>query len=260
MASTLSPNEERGLANTCGAEAARLIANSVADAGTPGQVPSSGGLLQLGTNTTDALTLVGLVADQASNAVTAHAGGTQALAVALTGQVNRISVCATAADSVKLPPSRAGLDITVINDGAASAQVFGAGTDTINSVATATGVAQAAGTIVTYRCTAAGNWRSNAPTGVSGVGAAYKIARGVTALDGSNPTPVTTGLSTVVAAIVSLEGTAAPGLGTSTLTVDSTNYSTGALSVYAWKPTSISNPTLIASTGTENFEWIAIGT
>lgn len=95
---------------------------------------------------------------------------------------------------------------------------------------------------------------------VVGVAAGYKIARGTTALDGSNPTPVTTGLTTVVAAVVTLEGNAAPGLNTTTLTIDPANYATGALSVYAWKPTSVSNPTLIASTGTENFEWVAIGT
>ncbi len=93
-----------------------------------------------------------------------------------------------------------------------------------------------------------------------GVAAGYKIARGVTALDGSNPTPVATGLATVVAATVSLEGTAAPGVGTSVLTIASTDYATGALAVYAWKVTSSADTTLIASTGTENFEWIAVGT
>lgn len=93
-----------------------------------------------------------------------------------------------------------------------------------------------------------------------GVAAGYKVARGVTALDGSNPTPVTTGLATVVAAVAMLEGTAAPGVGTSILTIASTNYATGALAVYAWKVTATGDCTLIASTGTENFEWVAIGT
>lgn len=96
--------------------------------------------------------------------------------------------------------------------------------------------------------------------GVAGVAAGYKVARGVTALDGSNPTPVVTGLATVVAATVSLEGTAAPGVGTSVLTIASTDYATGSLAVYAWKVTATGDCTLIASTGTENFEWIAVGT
>lgn len=97
-------------------------------------------------------------------------------------------------------------------------------------------------------------------TAPAAVAAGYKIARGTTALDGSNPTPVTTGLSTVVAATVSLEGSSAPGVGTSVLTVATTNYATGALAVYAWKVTGTGDATLIASTGTETFEWIAIGT
>lgn len=101
----------------------------------------------------------------------------------------------------------------------------------------------------------------NAPTyAVGGVAAGYAIARGVTALDGSNPTPVTTGLTTVVSMVVSLESASAPGVGTSILTVDETNYATGAGAVYAWKVTGAGDTTLIASTGTENFQWIAVGT
>lgn len=100
----------------------------------------------------------------------------------------------------------------------------------------------------------------NVTTGaVSGVAAGYKLARGETALDGSNPTPVATGLTTIVAAVVTLKGTAAPGVGTSVLTVDFTG-TDGTLNVYAWKPTSNADPTLIASTGTETFEWVVIGT
>ena len=93
--------------------------------------------------------------------VTAAAGGTKAAALALTaGNVN-ISVCATAADSVLLPLAQAGLVMNISNSGAASAQVFGAGTDTINDVATGTGVAQANGKSAVYFCTAsapAGKW------------------------------------------------------------------------------------------------------
>jgi hypothetical protein len=94
-----------------------------------------------------------------------------------------------------------------------------------------------------------------APT--AGVAAGYLVARGETALDGSNPTPVVTGLSTVTGFSATLKGSAAPGVGTTTLTYTS---SAGTVSVYAWKPTSNSDPTLIASTGTETFGWTAIGT
>lgn len=99
-----------------------------------------------------------------------------------------------------------------------------------------------------------------AGSAVLGVAAGYKIARGVGALDGTNPTPITTGLATIVAATVCLDGTAAPGVGTCCLTVASTNFSTGILNVYGWKPTGSGDCTLIASTGTDAFEWIAVGT
>lgn len=92
---------------------------------------------------------------------------------------------------------------------------------------------------------------------VAGVAAGYKIARGETALDGSNPTAVATGLSTIVGAAVALKGTTAPGVNTSVVTYGS---SSGTLNLYAWKPTSNSDPTLIASTGTETVGWVAVGT
>lgn len=85
--------------------------------------------------------------------ITARAGGGQASATLLTGQTNSVDTVATAADSVKLPvPSFIGQEIRLLNnDSADSMQVFGSGTDTINGVATATGVAQAAGKFAIYQ-------------------------------------------------------------------------------------------------------------
>jgi len=96
--------------------------------------------------------------------ITAHAGGGQASAVALTAWYNRIDTVTTAADSVKLPaPSYVSQVIAVMNnDGANSMQVFGSGTDTINGVATATGVAHAAGKLAFYIAESIGtaaSWR-----------------------------------------------------------------------------------------------------
>ncbi len=102
--------------------------------------------------------------------ITAKAGGTKAAAYQLTASLNRISVCATATDSVKLHANPApGSQVTIINDGAQSAQVFGANNDTIDGVVTATGVAQAAAKRVDYYClsvssTGVAAWYSNAGT------------------------------------------------------------------------------------------------
>ena len=92
---------------------------------------------------------------------------------------------------------------------------------------------------------------------VAGAAQGYKIARGETALDGANPTAVATGLTTVVSFVATLKGTSAPGVGTSVLTA---SISGATANVYAWKPTSSGDATLVASTGTESFYWIAVGT
>lgn len=93
----------------------------------------------------------------------------------------------------------------------------------------------------------------------AGVAAGYVIARGETALDGSNPTPVATGLGTVIAFVATLKGTAAPGDSTSVLSANIAG-AAGNVDVYAWKNTGGTDPTLVASTGTESFYWIAVGT
>lgn len=92
--------------------------------------------------------------------VTAHAGGTRALAVPLNGACSLIAVCATSADSVSVPPAMGGQVMWVANGGAASAQIFAAnGTaDTINGVAAATGIALGAGKSITLFSPLQGAW------------------------------------------------------------------------------------------------------
>ncbi len=91
----------------------------------------------------------------------------------------------------------------------------------------------------------------------AGVAAGYKVARVEMALDGGNPTSWATGLTTIISATVTLKGSAAPGVGTSVLTAVINGTS---LDVYAWKVTATGDCTLIASTGTETFYGVAVGT
>lgn len=126
--------------------------------------------------------LTGLFNESAQDSITAHAGGTKAAAFQLTKEMNRISVAATAGDSVLLPASAPGLTIIVENAGAAAVQVYGLGTDTINAVATATGVSQMAGSVVFYTCYAAGAWFANGlGTGYSGSFETASLLSGITA-------------------------------------------------------------------------------
>jgi hypothetical protein len=94
--------------------------------------------------------------------ITAFAGGGQASATQLTAAINEVTVCATNADSVKLPLAVAGIDVFVSNLSGQTLQVIGAGTDTINAVATATGVAVPTLKSAHFVCTSsapAGKWR-----------------------------------------------------------------------------------------------------
>jgi hypothetical protein len=95
-----------------------------------------------------------------ASTVTATAGGTRPPATPLTAAINLIAVCATAGDSVMLPPATGGQLMWISNAGAASAQIFAAAgtTDTINGVAAATGIALAAGKSDVIMSPLAGAW------------------------------------------------------------------------------------------------------
>lgn len=106
----------------------------------------------------------------------------------------------------------------------------------------------------------AGSDRTTAlSTAPAAVAAGYKIARGETALDGSNPTDIASGLTSIVACSASIKATAAPGSGDGTRVI-TYNTSSATLSLYGWAPTSGTDPTLVASSGTETVGWVCIGT
>ncbi len=90
---------------------------------------------------------------------------------------------------------------------------------------------------------------TNAVTGVAG---SYKVARGATAFDGTNPTTVATGLTTVVSCTATLQLTAA--LTTNTAFVTHAAASGANVDFYEWTVAGT------ASTGTETFEWVCVGT
>lgn len=96
---------------------------------------------------------------------------------------------------------------------------------------------------------------------VEGAEAGYKIARGEATLDGTNPTPIVTGLATVVACMVTLKAAATPGDDPVAFSVDYGGaVAAGTVNLYAYK-TDGSDPTLVASTSsTAVVSWIAVGT
>ncbi len=90
--------------------------------------------------------------------ITAYATGGQTNAVQLTASVNVVTTCATAQDSVKLPLAAEGLEVKVINVGAASCDVFPSTGDFINALAVNLAEALAADTGVTYQAIDGATW------------------------------------------------------------------------------------------------------
>lgn len=84
--------------------------------------------------------------------LTAQADNSKENATRINACNSVVTVVAGAADSVLLPPGYVGLEIFLVNAGANSMQVFGSGSDTIDAVATAVGVAHGNGLSGIYRC------------------------------------------------------------------------------------------------------------
>lgn len=102
----------------------------------------------------------GFTEGSVSAALTAHAGGGKAGALPLPSQFNYLGTVATAADSALMPAALAGRTCYVFNGGAAAAQLFGQGTDTIDGVATATGVPLTNAKRALFVCFVTGAWVS----------------------------------------------------------------------------------------------------
>lgn len=86
-----------------------------------------------------------------------------------------------------------------------------------------------------------------------------KVYAGEGVLDGSNPTPITTPFRKVIGVALTLQGSSAPGDNTSVLTYELPAATPNIFNVYAWKNTGGTDPTLVASTGTETFSFVAYG-
>ena len=75
----------------------------------------------------------GLIQRSVTNGITAGSTQTQAGATALTTDINRVTVVATASDGVKLPTAAGGYEILIINDDSTDAlQVWPASDDKID--------------------------------------------------------------------------------------------------------------------------------
>ena len=143
----------------------------------------------------------------AQDGITATAGGGQANAYQINAQNSRVTVVATAGDSVQLPPATPGLEIRLINHGANAMQVFGnfvSGVDTIDDQAFGTGVSQMANSLVIYACSVNGKWYTEGlangfATSLGLQTFSYATIAANTTVTQAAGTPITTMLSNVTA-------------------------------------------------------------
>lgn len=155
----------------------------------------------------------GLLAGTTQTGITAGTTRTQAGATVLTAQYSRVDTSTAPAagailgDGVKLPGSVPGTFVSVCNNTLNPIQVYGAGSDTINSVAGATGIAQPGKSVDIYHCDIAGAWLVEAGLGFSGALATVLSADAVSAAGTSQAT------GTQLAALLNTVGTVAAGTG-----------------------------------------------
>jgi hypothetical protein len=127
------------------------------------QVTEGVGLNQLGSPTFNNITMAdnGHYKASVQEGLTAHAGGGQSGATALTADLCRVTTVGTAADSVVLPVAAPGMEIVVINAAAAnSMNVFPASGDAINALSANAAFAVAAGKTCSFFSTLAGHWHT----------------------------------------------------------------------------------------------------
>lgn len=105
----------------------------------------------------------GLQRRAVATAITAFATGGQASATALTTEYNSVDTVATAADSVKLPTSKSGMRVVVLNNGATALAVFPVTGEAINGLGANNSITLGTGRIAVFKCLVAGTWRLNVP-------------------------------------------------------------------------------------------------
>ncbi len=143
---------------------------------------------------TSNLTIGGLTYESSQTGITANAGGGQSGATALTKSYNVVTTVASVGDSIKLPASGGGSEITVVNIGSNALAVFPSLGDQIDGGAVNASVPIPVGGTATYQSVNSGNWYTIDPVVVtSGAGLSVTYSPGETVLSNTGVTSFSTG-------------------------------------------------------------------
>lgn len=118
----------------------------------------TGNVTMGGTLGVTGVTTVDVLKQGAANAIAAFATGGQASATALTKFSNRVTVCATNGDSVKLPAATAGRMVHVKNASANTLAIFPASGEVINALSPDASISLATVKSMLFVCSLAGTW------------------------------------------------------------------------------------------------------
>ena len=178
---------------------------------------------------------LGFMLETSTDSITAYNSGGQANATLLNSQTNRITTAASPGASVKLPPSVPGLELVVINHAANSIQVYGSGTDTVNDVATATGVSHMPNSMVIYTCVTAGAWYTDGlNTGFIGGFPTQSYQNTITAHSGGGQpsgTPITAVINRVTVVAVANDSVTLP-VAAGGIQIQITNAASNSLNIF----------------------------
>ena len=153
------------------------------------------------TTTTAAIAALAGVENPVVTGLVANVTSTQASGTALTlGAFNNVTTVGGSGYSVKLPLAFVGAQATVANQGANAMQIFGTSPDTINGIATATGISIPVGAVFVFTCAVLGNWISSVETAVAVTGTFDGIVGGITPAAGTFTTVTASGAVSTTAA------------------------------------------------------------
>ena len=108
----------------------------------------------------DKITSTAVFGGSATNGLVALAGGGQTGATPIVSLISRFTTVATTADSSLLPLSAPGCELTIVNAGAQSMNVYPQVGEAINASAVNVAIALAAGKTMTAACAVTGTWNT----------------------------------------------------------------------------------------------------